>query len=77
MTSRDFCFWLRGYLEIRKAEGARQDSINAEQVLVIERHLNLVSHEIDPSMGPKAVQAALNDIHSKAGALPAVLKPRC
>lgn len=60
MTSRDFVYWLQGFIEITKPE-----TINAEQTKVIQNHLNLVfRHEIDPSMGDKEHQNILNQIHS-------------
>lgn len=60
MTSRDFCFWLQGHLEL--SDGA---ALNATKVDLIKRHLALVfRHEIDPSMGKPAHQAALNAIHA-------------
>lgn len=43
MTSRDFIYWLQGYLEL-----SREPSLDGEQVELIRRHLNLVFiHEID------------------------------
>lgn len=43
MTSRDFCYWLQGLLEVGKPE-----SLDAQQLKIIENHLNLVfKHEID------------------------------
>ncbi len=66
MTSRDFCFWLQGHLEL--SDGA---ALNATKVDLIKRHLNLVfKHEIDPAMGGHAHQVALNAIHSPAPARP-------
>ncbi len=59
MTSKDFCYWLQGHLEIGKTK-----EINAEQLEVVKKHLNLVFvHEIDPSMGNQAHQNLLNSIH--------------
>jgi hypothetical protein len=59
MTSRDFCFWLQGAIELH-GKGA----LPAEKVEVIAAHLALVfKHEIDPSMGDAAHQAALNEVH--------------
>jgi hypothetical protein len=56
MTSRDFCFWLQGFLEISKSK-----KLTEEQVKMIQKHLNLVfKHEIDPSMEN---QEELNTIH--------------
>tara|TARA_R110002074_G_scaffold402324_1_gene607096 strand:- start:159779 stop:159997 length:219 start_codon:yes stop_codon:yes gene_type:complete len=62
MTSRDFCFWLQGYLEI-----ADPVEINKEDVEKIKNHLNLVfKHEIDPSIdgGDADTQTQLNNIHN-------------
>lgn len=70
MQSRDFVYWLQGFFEI-----ANSDNVTPDQVKVIKSHLNLVfKHEIDPAMGDKAHQNALNAIHS-----PGVDKPvmRC
>ena len=60
MTSRDFCFWLQGFFEL-----ADPRDLTAQDIDAIKRHLNLVfKHEIDPSMGPKPHQDALNGIHT-------------
>lgn len=60
MTSRDFVFWLQGYLELADPDQA----LKASQVDSIRQHLSLVfKHEIDPSMGPPAHQDALNELH--------------
>lgn len=63
MTSRDFCYWLQGYFEISKlTQGSR--TIQDDQVGVIQNHLAMVfKHEIDPSMGDKKQQAALDVLH--------------
>jgi hypothetical protein len=61
MTSRDFCFWLQGWLEINAAgmpatPTARaglfpEPHLNTEQLECVRRHLSLVfKHEIDPSL---------------------------
>lgn len=64
MTSRDFCFWLQGYLEIA-GEAA---PMTPEQLTCVRKHLALVfKHEIDPSMGKPDHQAALNAIHGTGG----------
>lgn len=61
MTSRDFCYWLQGYLEV-----AQPDEINDKELDQIKKHLNLVfKHEIDPSMGDQAHQDALNHLHNQ------------
>ena len=65
MTSREFCYWLQGYFEIRAANMQSEDSITPVQIEVITKHLNMVfKHEIDPSMGPPAHQAELDAIHN-------------
>lgn len=64
MTSRDFCFWFQGFLEVGKPQ-----VITAEQVDLIQRHLNLVFvHEIDPSYTPdQKKQEIMNQIHGGFG----------
>lgn len=60
MTSRDFCYWLQGYLEIGETK-----TMSTKQVACVQKHLNLVfKHEIDPSMGDEKEQKKLNEIHS-------------
>ena len=47
MTSRDFCYWLQGHLEISGAK-----ALDEPQTEMVKRHLALVfRHEIDPSNG--------------------------
>ena len=61
MTSRDFAYWLQGFFEI---SGTDALTLNAEQVSMVKKHLNLVFvHEIDPSFGGKEEQEKLNKIH--------------
>jgi hypothetical protein len=60
MTSRDFAYWLQGFLELRGP-----GPMTAEQVACVERHLAMVFiHEIDPSAGPPEHQAKLDDAHA-------------
>lgn len=68
MTSRDFCFWLQGYLEIEGAAdqgmATKSFGLTTAQTDCVRRHLALVfKHEIDPSMGDKNQQALLDKIH--------------
>ena len=50
MTSRDFCYWLQGYIEIQSARTAPSLAMTEDQVKIISNHLALVFvHEIDPS----------------------------
>lgn len=67
MTSRDFCFWLQGYLELRAAETPGVNTaqgLSYDQLKCVRSHLGLVfRHEIDPSMGPEKHQQQLNQIH--------------
>ena len=61
MTSRDFVYWLQGYMEV-----ANPKTIPEEQVKIIQNHLNLVfKHEIDPSIdgGNPGKQEELQYIH--------------
>lgn len=62
MRSRDFCYWLQGFLELRTNQ---QTDMNAAQVECVRRHLALVFvHEIDPSAGDGVEQAKLNAVHA-------------
>jgi hypothetical protein len=59
MTSRDFCYWLQGFMEVSDAK-----EVTPEQLAVIRNHLNMVfKHEIDPSHGDATHQKVLSDIH--------------
>lgn len=59
MTSRDFCYWLQGFLEI-----GNPVTLTADQVDVVKRHLSMAfKHEIDPSFGGKPEQDLLNHLH--------------
>lgn len=74
MTSRDFCFWLQGFFELQ--DPAHSSVLSAAQVDRMRRHLALVfKHEIDPSMGDKPAQDALNEIHSSKPEKPATHAP--
>lgn len=72
MTSRDFCFWLQGFLELRDNSTTPSNGVglNGMQLECVRRHLALVfKHEIDPSMGGKTQQQALSEIHHAGGPL--------
>jgi len=59
VTSRDFCYWLQGFMEISKTT-----QVTSEQLDIIKNHLNMVfKHEIDPSHGDSGHQKILSDIH--------------
>jgi len=63
MTSRDFCFWFQGYLEVSGAT-----SLNEAQMECVRKHLALAFvHDIDASMGGPKHQEALNKIHNNPG----------
>lgn len=63
MTSRDFCFWLQGALELNPPE----EGFTPQQVEVLKKHLALAFiHEIDPSMGDEAHQEKLDNAHEGA-----------
>lgn len=76
MTSREFCYWFQGYLELNDTTGTGLHSgLSVDQLRKVKRHLDLVfAHEIDPSQGNDAHQAALNQIHNGNDADSA---PRC
>jgi hypothetical protein len=58
VTSREFCYWLQGYIEIT----GDPPPLTAAQVDVIRRHLAMVFvHEIDPSYPQKGVLDKLHD----------------
>ncbi len=60
MTSRDFVYWLQGFLEL-----SEQTDLTEKQLDLVKRHLNMVfCHEIDPSMGDRQRQQALSRIHA-------------
>jgi hypothetical protein len=61
VTSRDFAFWLQGYLELTPGQPA---PLSAEQVDKVRRHLALVFiHDIDPSL--KLANKRLEDLAQK------------
>lgn len=62
MTSRDFCYWLQGYLEVTAA--AEAVTLTTEQITCVQKHLALVFvHEIDPSF-PPSQKKVLDSIHA-------------
>jgi len=76
MTSRDFCYWLQGFFELRHAsEGS---ALTTDQTKMIQQHLALVfKHEIDPSMGDQEHQEELNEIHNPNFDSDLDIRPRC
>ncbi len=78
MTSRDFCYWLQGFFELRNA-GKTNGELTPGQVETIEKHLMLVFvHEIDPSAGPPEHQKKLDAIHDALAKAPTPgMKFRC
>jgi hypothetical protein len=59
MRSRDFCYWLQGFFELRDKE-----PIQPAQIEIIQRHLAMVfAHEIDPTFGDKKHQDILDALH--------------
>lgn len=64
MTSRDFCYWLQGFLELRSLQEGQRNEMSAEQVDCVRKHLNMVFyHDIDPSF-PKEQQQTLTELHA-------------
>ena len=65
MTSRDFCFWLQGALEMKA-----HASLTDVQVESVKRHLAIVlAHEICPSSGGQDYKNNLNAVHGGIGDL--------
>lgn len=61
MTSRDFCYWLQGFLELSMSTNLELDR---KKVQSIKNHLNMVfKHEIDPSHGDQKHQEELSALH--------------
>lgn len=59
MTSRDFCYWLQGFLEVSNAK-----EIAPEQLVIIKNHLAMVfAREIDPSHGDAKMRSILDALH--------------
>jgi len=59
MTSRDFCYWLQGFIEV-----GQPHIVTMEQLATIRAHLNMVfRHEIDPSFGKPEYIEELRKIH--------------
>lgn len=62
MKATEFCYWLQGMFELSDPE-----ILDAKQVDLIKKHLQMVFvHDIDPSY-PKEEQEKLNKIHSATG----------
>ena len=47
MDSTNFCYWLKGFFEISRA-----DSLTPDQIQEIKNHLNLVFTKITPDLPP-------------------------
>ena len=75
MKSRDFCYWLQGYFEVKEGETTTPNdkSLTHQQVVMIKNHLAMVfKHEIDPSFGDEAHQQVLNNVHTLIPGKPGV-----
>lgn len=61
MKSRDFCYWLQGFFELRS-----DVQLTPDQNQKIRNHLNMVfKHDIDPSNGPPEHNQVLSGIHTR------------
>ena len=59
MTSRDFIYWLQGFLEV-----ADPQIISKEQILLIKKNLDLVStNEINSTTSPEIYNTELDRVH--------------
>lgn len=75
MTSRDFCYWLQGYIEISKSK-----TLTADQMKIIKNHLSMVFvHEIDePDPTGKLHDAHDGLVGSQFDPnFPSDIRPRC
>jgi hypothetical protein len=71
MTSRDFCFWFQGFLELTESK-----ELSQKQLETIRNHLNMVFvHEIDPSIPDS--NGFLQNIHDGKVQIPNGLIMRC
>lgn len=65
MKSRDFVYWLQGFLEVTSMETS-DISLTANQVDLIRKHINLVfEHEIDPEADKISGKEKLDLIHGE------------
>lgn len=66
MTSRDFCYWLQGFLELTEDNPEKiATALSTGQVACLKKHLAMVfEHEIDPTFGDKKKQDVLNQLHN-------------
>lgn len=72
MKSVEFCYWLQGLFEVGEPE-----TLNAKQVDLIKRHLNMVFvHEIDASY-PQEQQGKLDAAHNGAATISKAPGMRC
>lgn len=73
MTSRDFVYWLQGFMELQDPQG-----LTTAQVKVLKNHLAMVfKHEIDPSNGDKEHNKALSELHEGLPYLRPGFDPEC
>lgn len=74
MKATEFCYWLQGMFEL---SGNSLQTINAEQLEIIKKHLNMVFiHDIDPSY-PASQQQQLNEAHNGGHSNIHTTKLRC
>jgi|10_taG_2_1085330.scaffolds.fasta_scaffold21292_3 hypothetical protein len=53
MQPRDFCYWLKGYFELRKDQGEDKHYLDEVQTQIIEDHLDLVFKKETPDRQPR------------------------
>lgn len=59
MKADNFCYWLQGVLEVAKPE-----TLDAEQVEIIKRHLAMVFYNALDKQAPESKHAGLNTLHA-------------
>lgn len=64
MTSRDFCFWLQGFFELKEVDSSEPIFLTSNQIKMIKEHLALVfQHDIGKSTEHKDKLKTYIDSH--------------
>lgn len=60
MTPENFCYWLQGLLEV-----GQPDTLNQEQIKIIQDHLTLVFTKLTPNRGDTLDRLKLADLFTE------------